>query len=83
MNVVDLAVAFSDSAGVGVLEGVDCADVGAVTGFGVTAGVSATTGAGARVVGLGPPMFRVIVGGGLGASCCSGRSIGGGSGWAG
>lgn len=43
-------------------------------------GSSARTGVGA---GLGPPILRVIVGAGGGASVCCGRSMGGGGGLAG
>lgn len=57
----------------------------AAAGFGTdacsgSAGADAGTGVG---VGLDPPILRLIVGAGGGASVCCGRSIGGGGGVAG
>lgn len=46
-------------------------------------GCGADDGAAGGGAGLGPPMFREIVGGGGGASVGVGRSMGAGGGWAG
>ena len=72
--------------GVVDLEGVDAFETDADDGIGV--GAATFTAAGAGVAGGGgagllPPMLREIVGGGFGASVCSGRSIGAGGGCAG
>ena len=63
---VDVAAGLGDGAGAGT--GAEAEGVGAFSGVGA--------GAGAGVAGLLPPMFRVIVGGGGGASLCSGLSMG-------
>lgn len=63
--------------------GVDlAATCAAKMGAGETTGTGARAGAGtgASPVGLDPPMLREIVGGGRGASVCSGRSRGAGGG---
>ena len=61
---VDVAAGLGDGAGAGA--GAEAEGAGAFSGVG----------AGAGVAGLLPPMFRVIVGGGGGASLCSGLSMG-------
>lgn len=88
LNVLDGAADFPEDAVADGLEGVACAGFGAAaaaglgsaSGAAVDAGDGAAAGAGGGGVGLLPPMFSVIVGGGLGASSCSGRSMGGGGG---
>lgn len=58
----------------------DLDDTAGAVGCATAAGFGGETFAGGGV-GLEPPMFNEIVGGGGGAFACSGRSVGGGGGW--